>query len=306
MIKKILVTGSSGMIGTGLCEQLLLLKKDIIGVDKVPNRWNKQIDNITIKADLSEVKSISSLPKDIDCLVHLAANARVYDLINDPQKAQENINCTFNILEYCRISGVKKIIFASSREVYGNTDLSICEENNASIDRCESPYAASKISCEALVRSYRKCFGLQIVILRFSNVYGRYDDSDRVIPLFIKLSMKNADLNIYGKDKVMDFTYLDDSVNGIIAAIDNFNNVEGKNINIASGKGTSVIDLANLIKLHMKSTGRVISMENRTGEVVRFVGDISLAKKALGWNPDVEIEEGIKRSINWYVPYYTK
>ena len=134
----------------------------------------------------------------VDMVVHLAAHAKVHELVRHPHRAMENITMTYNVLEYCRLARLP-IIFSSSREVYGDIHRYIEDESQrpetmgestAHFAYTESPYSASKIASEALIYSYARCYGLKYIVFRFSNVYGRYDNDiermERVIPLFIR------------------------------------------------------------------------------------------------------------------------
>jgi nucleoside-diphosphate-sugar epimerase len=300
-MKKILITGSSGTIGTRLGEKLLNLGYEIIGVDWKKNKWHKNLEKRTIHLDLRNKNLVlKKLPKKVDLIIHLAANARVYELVKNPDLARDNMITTYNILEYARINKIKNIIFASSREVYGNTKKAKHKEEDVKIENCESPYSASKISGEALIHSYHKCFGINYVIIRFSNVYGMYDESDRVIPLFIRKAIKNENLVVFGKDKILDFTYIDDAVEGVIKVIKRFNKVKNNIFNIATGKGTKILFVAQLIKKFLNSKSRIIIKQNRPGEVVKYIADISKAKKLLNYEPRTDIVKGIKKTIEWY------
>jgi UDP-glucose 4-epimerase len=300
-MKKILITGSSGTIGTRLGEKLLNLGYEIIGVDWKKNKWHKNLEKRTTHLDLRNKNLIlKKLPKKVDLIIHLAANARVYELVKNPDLARDNMITTYNILEYARINKIKNIIFASSREVYGNTKKAKHKEEDVKIENCESPYSASKISGEALIHSYHKCFGINYVIIRFSNVYGMYDESDRVIPLFIRKAIKNENLVVFGKDKILDFTYIDDAVESVIKAIQRFNKVKNNIFNIATGKGTKILFVAQLIKKFLDSKSRIIIKQNRPGEVVKYIADISKAKKLLNYEPRADIIEGVKKTIEWY------
>ena len=304
IIKKILVTGSSGTIGTRLCEKLLEKGYEVVGADWKPNKWNKKIEEITVSLDLRNKSELAKLPKDFDLVIHLAANARVYNLVKNPDLARDNFETTFNALDFARKNNIKRFIFASSRETYGNSGKTVCSEKQAYIQNCESPYTASKIAGEALVHSYQGCYGIDFVILRFSNVYGMYDESDRVIPLFIKLTKKGKDLTVFGKGKLLDFTYIDDAVSGILKAIDNFENAKNGVYNIAFGKGILISELAKLIQKSMagKSSceNKLVIKSSRIGEVVKFVADISKAKKKLGYSPKINIVDGIEKTVKWY------
>ena len=300
-IKKILVTGSSGTVGTRLCEKLSEENYEIVGVDLNPNKWNDRINELTIIGDLRSKQTFENLPEDVDLVIHLAANARVYNLVIDPSLARDNFETLFNTLEFCRKDNIKKFIFASSREVYGNSKQIIHTENEAYVRNCESPYTASKIGGEALVHAYQQCYGINFIITRFSNVYGMYDDSDRVIPLFIKLTKENKDLVVYGKEKLLDFTYIDDTISGVLKCVENFDQVKNDVFNIASGEALSIIEVAQLIQKYTDNRNKIIIKENRTGEVVKFIADISKVTQKLSYEPKTTIDEGIKKSIEWYM-----
>lgn len=296
---RILVTGSSGTVGTRLVEKLLERGDDVIGVDMVKNKWNPKIDGVTTIQDLRDMDGTLKLPKS-DMVVHLAANARVYELVEHPDRARDNFLTLFNTLEYARQNGIKKFIFSSSRESYGNSGKEKYTEDLVRVENCESPYTASKVGGEALVHAYSRCYGIDVIILRFSNVYGMYDDSIRVVPLFIKLSRKNEPLTVFGKDKCLDFTYIDDTISGVIATIDKFDAAKGESFNLAYGEGRTIMELAEMIKKLEKSTSEIKVGDSRTGEIIRFVADISKAKRMLGFSPKTNMDEGIKMSVEWY------
>ena len=297
---KVLVTGSSGTIGTRLCEELLARNYDVTGFDLKPNKWNIIVNERTVIGDLTNPSGLSVLSGNWDLVVHLAANARVYNLVVNPLLARDNLEMMVNILEFMRSRKIPRIIFASSREVYGNTHrIKRSEGATLGVEDCESPYAASKLGGEALIHAYHHCYGLDYTILRFSNVYGRYDDSDRVIPLFIKLTKKNEELVVYGKRKLLDFTYIDDAVEGIIRAIERFESARNDVFNIASGQAVSILRLARLVKKYMRAHNSIVLADSRTGEVVKFVADITKAKRKLAYKPKTGIELGIQKAVQW-------
>lgn len=295
----ILVTGSSGTIGTELTGRLLASGHQVYPVDSIPNRWSAELEERTTRLDLCEEQALEQLPSDVDLVVHLAANARVHSLVRNPRGAKENIDMTFNILEYARERGAN-VVFGSSREVYGNKGKIIYSEEDTYVDECESPYTASKVAGESLIKSYGNCYDIESCLLRFSNVYGRYDASDRVIPLFIAQAAAGQDLTVFGEEKVLDFTYLDDCVDGIMQIITNFNKVKRSTFNIASGSGTSLVELAELVTETLDTESKVHVEPSRTGEVTRYVADISKAQKILDYQPTYSFAEGIEETIDWY------
>ena len=300
---KVLVTGSSGTIGTRLCEKLLERGHLMAGLDWVPNKWQPAVQKLTTIVDLRDATRLKAQSSKLkaDLIVHLAANARVYELVENPDRARDNILTTFNMLEFARQNGIKRFIFASSRESYGNTGVDKYTEDLVRVNNCESPYTASKIAGEALSEAYRRCYGIDHVIFRFSNVYGMYDDSIRVVPLFIRLARKNDPLTVFGKDKCLDFTYIDDAVSGIIQGITKFDSVKNDTYNLAYGEGTTIVHLAEEVKRFLKSSSEITVGNSRTGEVVRYIADISKAKKALGYSPKTPFSEGIRKAVEWYL-----
>lgn len=300
---KILVTGSSGTIGTRLCERLLADGHEVVGVDWEPCKWNPAVEKLRIDADLRDAKQLKKLPTDADMIIHLAANARVYELVEHPERAMDNFLDTFNILEFARANGIKKMMFASSRETYGNIHLPDGQkysEDKAHFMTCESPYTASKIGGEALCEAYKRCYGIDTIIWRFSNVYGMYDDSVRVVPLFFRQAKAGEAMKVFGKDKFLDFTYIDDCVDGIILGIEKWESAKNDTYNLAYGEGSSILSLAELMKKLLKSDSEIEMGVARTGEVTHYIADISKAKKKLGYSPKVPFEEGVKKSVEWY------
>jgi nucleoside-diphosphate-sugar epimerase len=297
---KILVTGSSGTIGTHLCDTLLKRGDQVVGMDIVPNKWQPSVQAVTVIGDLRKKEDFSQLPKDIDICIHLGANARVYELVEDPERALDNFVTLFHTLEFCRKNGVKKFLFASSREGYGNVHADLYTEDMVRLENCESPYTASKVGGEALVHAYEKCYDIECIIFRFSNVYGMYDDSERVVPLFIRKARKGEKLTVFG-NKSLDFTYIDDAIQALIRAIDDFDAAKGDTYNIAYGEGNTIVKLAETINEYFKSAGGIDLGNIRTGEISRYVADISKAVQKLGYKPKTAFGEGLMKAIEWYV-----
>lgn len=298
---EVLITGSSGMIGTTLMDQLLENGIEVYGADITENQWKQSLNNRTTIVDLTDSDALEQLPRDVDMIVHLAAHARVHQLVKEPDYAMANLEMTFNILDYARRADIPNFLFASSREVYGNEGGMIYSENETSISRSESPYTASKMGGEALVHSYNRCYDLSTAIIRLSNVYGRYDRTDRVIPEFIRRNQREEPLEIYGREKVLDFTYLDDCINGICNVVEDFPKVTGETLNISSGDATSLVELAQTINNLMPYDSEIRIHQSRAGEVKRYIGDISKAYQLLGYQPQYSLEEGLADAVDWYV-----
>lgn len=289
------------MIGTALCIELMRRRYEITGVDRIPNKWDSGVDQHTILSDIVSWRynKLSELVPRFDLIIHLAANARVYKLVKYPMLARDNFEMIFNVLEFARKMQCIPIIFASSREVYGPCVVPVSEEG-IYVDRSENPYAATKLAAEALIHAYHKCYNLNYIILRLSNVYGKYDDSDRVIPTWIKATRRNEDLIVYGREKAYDFTYIDDCVDAILRCVEQFDNVKNDTFNIASGEMTVLVDIAKIIQQDTNAEGSIIEKKNRIGEILSYQADINHASLKLGYEPKVGIEEGIKKTVRWY------
>jgi UDP-glucose 4-epimerase len=300
-IRKVLVTGSSGTIGTRLCERLMgETDLTVVGVDRRPNAWSEAVQAITVGADLLDPSALGQLPADFDVAIHLAANARVYDVVVDPSQARDNFLTVFNLLEFCRARRIPRVMFASSREVYGNANGVVHAEEPVHLRHCESPYAATKMAGEALVQSYHACYGIEFINFRFSNVYGMYDDSDRVVPVFIRRCKRNEDLTVFGQDKLLDFTYIDDAVHGVLQALSRFDHCRNEVYNVAYGEGTTILDVAETIRARLGADNRIHLGQVRTGEVVQYIADIAKAREHLRYQPTVPFQEGIGRAVEWY------
>ncbi|MFL5733803.1 MAG: NAD-dependent epimerase/dehydratase family protein [Chloroflexia bacterium] len=314
---RVLITGSNGQIGTNLALRLLDEGHSVFGVDKRVNPWTDRFRYIL--QDLSSnyppyEKGIGGVEyPEVDLVVHLAAHAKVHELVRQPHRAMENITMTYNVLEYCRLARLP-IVFSSSREVYGDIHRYIEDESlrpqsmgesTAHFAYTESPYSASKIASEALIYSYARCYGLRYLVFRFSNVYGRYDNDiermERVIPLFIKRIAREEPITIYGENKVLDFTYVDDCVGGIVSGIYALHEakVENQTINLAYGKGNTLITMARYVGEALGKEPKITLAPPLLGEVTHYVADITRARELLGYTPKVPLEEGIPRTVEW-------
>jgi UDP-glucose 4-epimerase len=302
---RILVTGSSGQIGTNLALRLQGEGHEVFGVDVRANGWTD--DFRYLLQDLTFPGGVGNVYPPIDLVVHLAAHAKVHELVREPRRALENSIMTFNILEYCRANELP-LVFSSTREVYG--DVHRFEEyGEASADFAftESPYSASKIASEALIYSYARCYGLRYLVFRFSNVYGRFDNDlsrmVRVIPLFIQRLMHDEPITVYGgADKTLDFTYIDDCVEGLTRGIEELaaGSVVNETINLAYGQGNTLVRAAELIAGEIGAEPQIAFTPSLLGEVTHYVADIRKARDLLGWQPRVPLDDGIPRAVAWF------
>ncbi len=300
---RVLITGSSGQIGTNVGLALQDRGDEVFGIDWRENTWTDRIP--TRIQDLSKVTAGElEVPGDFDVVLHLAAYAKVFELVEHPTRALDNLTMCFNVLEYCRQTKTP-IVFGSSREVYGDIHRHITEESEADFVVAESPYSASKIAGEAYIYSYAECYGLPCLVFRFSNVYGRYDTDaermERVIPLFVQRIARSEPITVYGPEKVLDFTYVDDCVAGVVAGLDAVRQgrVQRETINLAFGQGSTLVDLVNLIALALRKTPEVTYEPARAGEVTRYVADLGKARRLLDYQPRTPLTAGVPQAVAW-------
>ena len=302
MIKNILVTGSSGTVGTALTQRLIELGYYVMPLDIRHSYWDKRIDRRTILCDLRKPLKNLRLRRHPDLVIHLAANARVHDLVIKPNLALDNHLMVHNVLELARTRQIPRLIYSSSREVYGETRPGARRrESSTDVTRIKAPYTASKFAAEALIHAYQECYGIKSIITRLSNVYGRYDVSERVIPVYFYYALRGMELRVFGREKKLDFTYIDDCVDGLVAMVRRFERVAGMTFNLSSGKGERLLDLARMTKTYLDSDSAISLTEKRVGEISSFVGDISLAGKHLGYKPKVTLEKGLPLNADWYI-----
>jgi len=309
---RVLVTGSSGQIGTNLALRLLEDGHDVFGVDKRSNPWAPDAFP-TLLQDLAG--HYAAFPGGIngveypavDVVVHLAAHAKVHQLVRQPHRALENVMMTFNVLELARGIGVP-LVFSSTREVYGDVHrFEEYAEEAADFAFTESPYSASKIASEALIYSYARCYALPYLVFRFSNVYGRYDNDlwrmDRVLPLWMHQLSRDEPITIFGGEKkVLDFTYIDDCVEGIARGIYALASGEARNqtINLAYGEGNTLLRAATLIGEELGVEPKITLAPSLLGEVTHYVADVRKAREVLGWIPQTALDAGIPRAVAWF------
>jgi nucleoside-diphosphate-sugar epimerase len=314
---RVLVTGSSGQIGTNLALRLLADGHQVFGLDKRRNPWTDAFD--TLHQDLAihypafrgGIGGVEY--EEVDLVVHLAAHAKVHQLVRQPHRALENAIMTFNVLEYARQLELP-VVFSSTREVYGDVHR-FDEYGEAAADFAytESPYSASKIASEALIYSYARCYGLRYLVFRFSNVYGRYDNDlhrmERVIPLFIHQISRGEPITVYGGDqKVLDFTYIDDCIDGIARGVERLARgaVTNETINLAYGQGNTLVRAAELIASELAVAPHINYANSLLGEVTHYVADIRKARRLLDWQPVTPLDEGIPRAVTWFREWRTE
>ena len=257
-----------------------------------------------IVGDIADYETCLSCCQGIDIVVHLAANTGVGPSVEDPRKDMEsNVIGTFNMLEAARHNGVKRFVFASSGAPVGECQPPIHEEL---APHPVSPYGASKLAGEGYCSSYFRTFGIETIALRFGNVYGPGSSrKNSVIAKFIKQTMQGETLEIYGDGhQTRDFIYIDDLIQAIRLSA-TFQGIGGHVFQIATNRETTVREMTNKLLRVLSDFGynnvTVEHGEPRQGDVRRNFSDTTKALQMLGWRNEIDLETGIKNTVNWFL-----
>ncbi len=309
----ILVTGGAGFIGSHLVERLLAAGQQIVVIDDFNDYYSPEIkrENINRVSANPDFKLIEGNICDRNCLneifrqheisqvIHLAARAGVRASLAEPQLYNEvNVLGTINLLECCKEHNITKFIFGSSSSVYGTTTNIPFTEDDLSLQPI-SPYALTKVAGEQLCRVYHKAYGIAIICLRFFTVYGPRQRPEMAIHKFSRLISEEQPIPFYGDGaSARDYTYIDDIVDGLVAALDC--RVDFEVINLGDSRTITLKELVAKIEKSLGKKARLNKMPMQPGDVPITYAAIDKAKKLLGYQPKVEIEEGLKKFISWY------
>jgi UDP-glucuronate 4-epimerase len=309
-----LVTGGAGFIGSHVSERLLQAGHAVWGFDDVNSFYDPGIKRrnlqtleslarrfVFIRGDLTERPALDKLFASVkfDQVIHLAARAGVRPSLAEPALYQRvNVEGTVNVLEAARLHGVSKMTIASSSSVYGvNAKVPFSESDP--IFSAISPYAASKLACEALGHVYHHVYGMEVAMLRFFTVYGPRQRPDLAIHKFAQLITQGKPIPVFGDGSTArDYTYVTDTVDGIIACTERKFGYEIFNLG-----ESETVTLSYLIELLEKALGKKAVVDRQPpqpGDVPLTCADISKARARLGYNPQVKIEQGIPKFVDWF------
>jgi len=296
VIKKAIVTGGAGFIGSHIVEHLLSLGWQVKVIDNESAEthdnfyWNQYADNY--KENICDYESIRPLFDEVDVVFHLAAESRIQPTLDNPILATEvNTIGTCTILQCAKEAGVKRVVYSSTSASYGLKNKIPNVESMP--NDCLNPYSVSKAAGEELCKMYTNLFGLETVVLRYFNVYGERQPLvgpyAPVIGLFLKQKKEGKPMTIVGDGlQRRDFTYVKDVVNANFLAAQS-NQASGEVINIGTGVNYSVLGIAK------KIGGDYIFIQNRKGEARESLADNSKAKNLLSWEPKIKLKEWIKK-----------
>lgn len=309
--KKVLVTGAGGFIGSHLTERLIDLGADVKCFVRYNSRndWGlleiipqEKLDSLEIvSGDLKDFDAVKGAAKDVDVIFHLGSLISIPYSYNRPRDTIENnISSTLNILTAARDLGVEKIVHTSSSEVYGTALYVPIDEKHPL--QGQSPYSASKIGADKIAESFYCAFDLPVAIIRPFNTYGPRQSARAIIPTIIAQAIEQEKIKLGSLFPTRDYTYISDTVNGFIKVAESDSSI-GEVINIGSNFEVSMGDLAQKISSLLDKKIDIVQDSSRVrplkSEVKRLWCDNAKARRLLNWEPQVSLEEGLQKTIDW-------
>jgi dTDP-glucose 4,6-dehydratase len=310
-MKKILVTGGAGFIGSNFIKYMLNQYQEyfIVNLDKLTYAGNpdnlKGLDEYKnyrfVKGDIKDEKLVGEIGKDIDIVINFAAETHVDRSIGDPADfIMTDVYGTYVLLEMARNCNIERFIQISTDEVYGEAIDEPCQETDALMPK--SPYAASKAGADRLVFSYWTTYQLPVVITRCSNNYGPNQYPEKMIPLFVTNAMEDKPLPVYGDGRnTRDWIYVEDHCRALDAVLHS-EGIEGEVFNIGSGIEKSILEIADIIlDVLDKPKSLMKFVTDRPGHVMRHAVDTRKIKNRLQWGPASSFSDAMKKTIEWFV-----
>ena len=338
--KKILVTGAAGFIGYHLCEALIKQGHRVIGLDSINDYYDVNLkyarlhelgiqkEAATVFAEITEstihrnsmqfirlnLEDRQELPKlfktfNLDMVCNLAAQPGVRYSIENPQAyIDSNINGFLNILECCRHHKVKRLVYASSSSVYGNSDDTPFKET-ANVDTPISLYAATKKSNELMAHTYSHLYKFETIGLRFFTVYGPWGRPDMAMFLFTDAIMNNKPIKVFNTGNLSrDFTYIDDIVGGVVNTLlkDSKNDSLYKLYNIGNGRPVQLLDFIVSLEKVLDITAIKNLLPMQAGDVHQTFADTTSLERDYNYKPQITVDKGIQAFVMWYKGFYNK
>ncbi len=309
---RVLVTGGAGFIGSSMVDRLLSEGREVWAYDSFDAFYPEALkhENLQeaarspafqlVRGDIRDAERIERLLREVrfDAVVHLAALAGVRPSLERPVAYSDvNVNGTTLLLDACARHGVRRFLFASSSSVYGERSQGPFSESDR-VERPISPYAATKRAGELIAHTFHHAFDLEITCARIFTAYGPRQRPDLAIRKFAERMLRGEAVPIYGDGKSLrDFTYIDDLVNGLVAALDA--GLDFAILNFGAGRTTPVLEVVNALERELGVQAVLEWLPPQTGDVSTTWADISAARAVLGYAPAVAVDEGIARFAKW-------
>jgi UDP-glucose 4-epimerase len=304
-----LVTGAAGFIGRSIAAELLARGKKVRGID---NFVTGKRDNLLgleamdfIEADINDAEAVAKACHGVECIFHEAAIPSVPRSIEDPVASNyAGVSGTVQLLVAAKNAKVRRVVYAGSSSVYGNTPTLPKQEQMQPSPI--SPYAVTKLAGELYMQSFTRVYGLETVVIRYFNVFGPYQDPTShysgILAIFTMKMLAGEIPTIYGDgEQSRDFTFIQNVVHGnLLASEAPAERVSGKVFNIATGNRVTLNQTVEILRRATGYTGEVRYAAERSGDVKHSLADISRAKESFGYEPRVNFKEGIERTVAWY------
>src|SRR3989344_2353870 len=312
---KILVTGAAGFIGYHTVQALCARGDEVIGLDNFSPYYDPELKEARaeilaklpnfkmVRGDILDRPTVGKLMEGVDRVCHLAALAGVrYSLEHPDEYVDTNIRGFFNIIDEVRLQKIPGLIYASSSSVYGGNKKQPSHEDDR-VDDPQSLYGMTKRDNELMAHIYHMHFDIPVTGLRFFTVYGEYGRPDMALFLFTDAILHDRPIDVFGEGKMQrDFTYIEDIVSGIVAAIDK-NYPEGL-FNLGCGRQEELMEYIATIEKACGKEAKKNFLPMQPGDVRSTSADISKAKKMLGFEPKTMIQQGVPKFVNWYKEFY--
>jgi UDP-glucose 4-epimerase len=304
-----LVTGVAGFIGRSIAQRLLQDGHSVRGIDNFSTGKHENLQGLDgldfVEGDITDTATIQKACRDIEVIFHEAALASVPRSVLDPVSSNHaNVTGTMNVLWAAKQAKVRRVVYAASSSAYGDTPTLPKREDM--LPRPISPYAVSKLTGEYYMQSFYQVYGLETVSIRYFNVFGPHQDPNSqysgVLAKFIPQMLKGEQPVIYGDgEQSRDFTFIENVVNAnLLASRKPADRVAGKVFNVATGNRITLNQTVDVLRGITGYSGPVGHTAERTGDVKHSLADITAAREALGYQPTVNFEEGLRRTVDWY------
>jgi UDP-glucose 4-epimerase len=304
-----LVTGAAGFIGRSIAAELLARGKKVRGIDNFVTGKHENLRGLEamelIEADINDAAAVAKACRGVECIFHEAAIPSVPRSIEDPVTSNHaGVSGTVQLLVAAKDAKVRRVVYAGSSSVYGNTPTLPKQEQMQPSPI--SPYAVSKLAGELYMQSFTRVYGLETVVIRYFNVFGPFQDPTShysgILAIFTMKMLAGEIPTIYGDgEQSRDFTFIQNVVHGnLLASEAPAERVSGKVFNVATGNRVTLNQTVEILRRATGYTGEVRYAAERSGDVKHSLADISRAKEGFGYEPLVDFREGIERTVAWY------